>query len=59
MQAGELNIGDLVAYRLVDGANVEIEFIRKRPLTEFAGLNAVERVTSIEMLESNGLFIAD
>ncbi len=36
-QAVGLNIGDEVSFRLVDGGKVEIEFIRKRPLTEFAG----------------------
>jgi antitoxin PrlF len=36
-QAVGLNIGDEVAFKLLNGGNVEIEFIRKRPLTKFAG----------------------
>jgi len=36
-QALGLNIGDEVAFKLVDGGKVEIEFVRKRPLAEFAG----------------------
>ncbi len=36
-QAIGLNIGDEVTFTLVDGNKVEIEFIRKRPLTEYAG----------------------
>ncbi len=36
-QAVGLNIGDEVTFKLVDGGKVEIEFIRKRPLTEYAG----------------------
>lgn len=32
-----LNIGDEVTFKMVDGGKVEIEFIRKRPLTEYAG----------------------
>ncbi len=30
-QAIDLNIGDEVTFRLVDGDKVEVEFIRKRP----------------------------
>jgi len=36
-QAVGLNIGDEVAFKLVNGEKVEIEFIIKEPLTEFAG----------------------
>jgi len=36
-QALGLNIGDEVTFKLDDEGKVEIEFIRKRPLTEFAG----------------------
>ncbi|MFO7882937.1 MAG: AbrB/MazE/SpoVT family DNA-binding domain-containing protein [Kosmotogaceae bacterium] len=36
-QALGLNIGDEVAFKLDDEGKVEIEFTRKRPLTEFAG----------------------
>ncbi|MGM0653482.1 MAG: AbrB/MazE/SpoVT family DNA-binding domain-containing protein [Bacillota bacterium] len=36
-QALGLNIGDEVAFKLDDEGKVEIEFIRKQPLTEFAG----------------------
>ncbi len=32
-----LNIGDEVTFKLVGEDKVEIEFIKKRPLTEFAG----------------------
>ena len=32
-----LNIGDEVTFKLVGEAKVEIEFFRKRPLTEYAG----------------------
>ena len=36
-QAVGLNIGDEVTFKLVGGDKVEIEFVRKRPLTEYAG----------------------
>jgi AbrB family looped-hinge helix DNA binding protein len=36
-QAVGLSIGDVVSFKMVDGGKVEIEFIIKRPLTEFAG----------------------
>ena len=36
-RAAGLSIGDEVAFKLDEGGKVEIEFIRKRPLTEFAG----------------------
>jgi AbrB family looped-hinge helix DNA binding protein len=36
-QALGLNIGDEVAFKLLNGDNIEIEFIKKRPLTKFAG----------------------
>jgi AbrB family looped-hinge helix DNA binding protein len=36
-QAVGLSIGDEVSFKMVDGGKVEIEFIIKRPLTEFAG----------------------
>ena len=32
-----LNIGDEVTFKLDDEGKVEIDFIRKRPLTEYAG----------------------
>ena len=36
-QALGLNIGDQVTFKLDDEGKVEIDFIRKRPLTEYAG----------------------
>ncbi len=36
-QAVGLNIGDEVTFTLVGEDKVEIEFVRKRPLTEYAG----------------------
>lgn len=36
-QAVGLNIGDEVTFKLVGKDKVEIEFIKKRPLTEYAG----------------------
>ena len=36
-QAVGLNIGDEVTFKLFGEDKVEIEFVRKRPLTEFAG----------------------
>ena len=36
-QALGLNIGDEVTFKLDDEGKVEIDFIRKRPLTEYAG----------------------
>ena len=36
-QALGLKIGDEVAFKLDNEGKVEIEFIKKRPLTEFAG----------------------
>ncbi len=36
-QAVGLNIGDEVTFKLVGEDKVEIEFVRKRPLTEYAG----------------------
>jgi len=36
-QAAGLRIGDEVAFKLDDEGKVELEFIRRRPLTEFAG----------------------
>lgn len=36
-QAVGLKIGDEVTFKLVAGGKVEIDFIKKKPLTEFAG----------------------
>ena len=36
-EAAKVKIGDEVAFSLDEKGNIEVEFIRKKPLTEFAG----------------------